>query len=137
MRAVTDGTLTGRCFCGEVCFEVSDTADFVCCCHCESCRRAAGGVYVAWATFSKASFRITRGDVLEHRSAPSVTRGLCARCGTALTYEHENRHGEIDVTLTSFDQPAAFAPKAHIWVEDKLPWVSIEDGLPQYQRTVV
>lgn len=109
---------------------------FSCFCHCESCRRAAGGVYVPWATFKRESFEITSGDMQLHYSAPQVARGLCSTCGTSLTYEHESRSGEIDVTLTSFDDPALFSPKAHIWVEDKLPWVSIDDGLPQYTRTV-
>ena len=74
--------------------------------------------------------------MLLHRSAPQVTRGLCSDCGTALTYEHERRAGEIDVTLASFDEPSRFSPQAHIWVEDKLPWISIDDGLPQFQKTV-
>jgi len=53
-----------------------------------------------------------------------------------LTYEHEDREGQVDVTLTSFDDPSGFSPSAHIWVEDKLPWVTIDDGLPQYPQTV-
>ena len=128
--------LTGQCFCGAVQFEVEGPPKFQCFCHCESCRRAAGGVYVPWATFSRSSFAITGGEMVLHHSDPQVTRGLCARCGTSLTYEHEEREGQIDVTLTSFDDPSYFSPSAHIWVEDKLPWVNIEDGLPQYPRTV-
>ena len=27
---------------------------------------------------------------------------------------------------------AALSPQAHIWVQDKLPWVQINDSLPQY-----
>jgi hypothetical protein len=54
-----------------------------------------------------------------------------------LTYEHEDRAGQIDVSLTSFDDPAEISPSAHIWVEDKLPWLIIDDGLPQYARWVV
>lgn len=91
---------------------------------------------MAWATFEKESFAVTSGSMLEHHSAPQVTRGLCSKCGTSLTYEHEDRDGEIDVTLTSFDDPSEISPAAHIWVEDKLPWVCIDDGLPQYPKTV-
>ena len=127
---------TGRCFCGAIHFEVNGVAQYACFCHCESCRRAAGGAFVPWATFAKDAFVVTKGALLLHHSAPDVTRGLCATCGSSLTYEHANRHGEIDVTLTSFDDPGAFEPVAHIWVADKLPWVEINDGLPQYQRTV-
>ena len=55
----------------------------------------------------------------------------------SLTYEHEVREGQIAVTLTSFDDPSGFSPSAHIWVEDKLPWVTINVGLPQYAQRVV
>lgn len=129
-------TYKGSCFCGDIRFEVAGPAKFACFCHCESCRRAAGGVYVAWATFARDSFVVTRGNMVEHHSTTPVTRGLCANCGTSLTYEHAARGGEIDVTLTSFDDPAGFSPAAHIWMEDRLPWVIIGDGLPQYARTV-
>ena len=133
---MSETTYSGRCFCGDLRFEIAGPAKFACFCHCESCRRAAGGVYVAWATFEKESFVVTMGNMLEHHSAPHVTRGLCSQCGTTLTYEHEDRRGEVDVTLTSFDDPSEISPAAHIWVEDKLPWVSIDDGLPRYARTV-
>lgn len=126
----------GRCFCGNIRFEVTGPARYACFCHCESCRRAAGGVYVPWATFDREAFVISNGEIFWHHSAPGVSRGLCSNCGTSLTYEHEDRAGEIDVTLTSFDEPSTFAPAAHIWVEDKLPWVSIDDGLPQFQKKV-
>jgi hypothetical protein len=115
-------------------FEVAGPAKYACFCHCESCRRAAGGAYVPWATFARTDFVVTSGHMALHHSAPQVTRGLCRNCGTSLTYEHAARAGDIDVTLTSFDDPAEFAPRAHIWVEDKLPWIYIEDGLPQFPK---
>ena len=126
---------SGRCFCGQVQFEVTGPAKFACFCHCESCRRAAGGVYVPWATFMKDGFVVTAGKVLYHQSSPKATRGLCSACGTSITYEHSDRQGQIDVSLTSFDDPSSFAPSAHIWVEDKLPWVVIGDDLPQFPQT--
>lgn len=117
-------------------FEVTGPAKYACFCHCESCRRAAGGVYVPWATFARDTFVVTSGNMAKHRSSPRATRGLCPKCGTSLTYEHADRIGEIDVTLTSFNEPSAFSPRSHIWVEDKLPWVNIDDELPQYAKTV-
>jgi hypothetical protein len=68
----------------------------------------------------------------ELNSSPKVRRGFCARCGSCLTYSHEARPAEIDVTLASLDEAAQLAPRMHVWVADKLPWVRIEDGLPQF-----
>ena len=51
-----------------------------------------------------------------------------------MTYRHEARASDIDVTLATLDDAAAFRPEMHIWVQDKLPWVAIADGLPQYEK---
>jgi hypothetical protein len=67
------------------------------------------------------------------RTSPEVERGFCDTCGTSLTYRHVKRRGEVDFTLVSLDDPTLLQPQAHIWVQDKLPWVEIADGLPQYQ----
>ncbi len=125
----------GGCFCGAVRYEVSGAPRVVCYCHCESCRRAAGSPVVAWATFGRSRFHVTRGSLAEFNSSPRVVRGFCARCGSCLTYSHEGRAAEIDVTLATLAAAAEFAPTMHVWVADKLPWVSIDDGLPQFAGT--
>jgi hypothetical protein len=38
------------------------------------------------------------------------------------------------VALATFDDRNAFAPTAHIWVSEKVDWVRIDDGLPQYPQ---
>ena len=122
----------GGCLCESTRFQVSGTATNRCFCHCRSCRRASGAPFVAWATFRAATFRITVGELAEHRSSEQVRRGFCASCGTALTYSHEARPGELDVALAALDDPSPVQPECHIWVSHKLPWVVPGDGLPQY-----
>ena len=122
----------GGCLCGAVRYEARGTASNLCYCHCNSCRRAAGAPLVPWATFARSAFRVTRGALAQYHSSPPVTRGFCAACGTSLTYAHAARPAEIDVTLATLDEPALLAPEAHVWVADKLPWVTISDGLPRY-----
>jgi hypothetical protein len=39
------------------------------------------------------------------------------------------------VTLTSLDQAASLSPTMHIWTADKLPWVQIDDALPQFAHS--
>jgi hypothetical protein len=38
----------------------------------------------------------------------------------------------IDVTIASLDDPAPFAPQKAIWLEDKLPWVKLDESLPSF-----
>jgi hypothetical protein len=87
---------------------------------------------VAWGTFQWSGFSVTRGSLAVHRSSERVERSFCAICGTALTYRHGARPDHIDVTLVSLDDPALTAPEAHIWTSHKLPWVTLNDGLPQF-----
>ena len=122
----------GGCLCGSVRYEVSGAASNLCYCHCSSCRRASGAPMVAWGTFARERFRLTRGELREFRSSAAVLRGFCAHCGSVLTYRHEARDTEIDVTLATLDEPAGLAPEMHVWVSEKLPWVPLADQLPQY-----
>jgi len=133
---VSGDAVTGRCFCGEVRVSVSGPESFACFCHCESCQRATGAPVVAWATYTRDSFSVTAGEMHWHHSSSGVTRGICSNCGTSLTYENEKRHGEIDVTVNCLDDPTAPTLKAHIWTEDKQPWLRLDDGLPVYTKNV-
>lgn len=122
----------GGCQCAAVRWRGHGPVANLCFCHCESCRRASGAPFVAWGTFRMDGFSIVRGTLAQRASSPQVRRGFCAACGTSLTYFHEGRPGEIDVTLASLDDPGRLVPERHLWVEDKLPWVTLADGLPQY-----
>jgi len=90
---------------------------------------------VPWGTFPVAQFAVTQGRMTCYESSAGVLRGFCGDCGTALTYTHARRPGEVDITLASLDDPEALPPAAHIWVADKLSWVTIADGLPQWPAT--
>lgn len=125
--------LSGGCLCGAIRYQATGSVLYLCYCHCESCRRAAGAAMVAWGTFLRRNFALTKGELNEFVSSPGVSRGFCAACGTSLTYHRDGRPQEIDVTLASLDDPALLKPNVHLWVRDKLPWVTIDDGLPQFE----
>jgi len=129
-------TIRGRCFCGAIRFEVTGPERYACFCYCESCQRAAGAPVVFWATYERASFKVLQGEVRWHHSSPGVTRGLCGECGSAISYEHERRRGDIDISVNCLDDPAAVQPRAHIWTEDKQPWMQIGGDLPVYEKNV-
>lgn len=128
--------VTGGCFCGAVRFEVAGPEKFACYCYCESCQHAAGAPVVAWATYPRSSFRVTQGALHLHRSSPGVVRGICNECGSSMTYQNTKRSGEIDITLNCLDDPAGPELKAHIWTEDKQPWMQIDDSLPVYKQNI-
>ena len=127
----------GGCMCGCVRYEGRGKVSNLCFCHCTSCRRAIGAPMVPRGTFAAEDFVIVRGRLAPYRSSAQVTRGFCADCGTSLTYRHDACSGDIDVTLSTLDDPLALVPEVHIWVEDKLPWVHINDGRAQFAQSRV
>lgn len=131
---MAEESFIGGCHCGEVRYCATGAARNICICHCLSCRRSAGAPFVAWATFLLKNFQITHGELRTHNSSSMVTRGHCERCGTSITYFNSGRDTEIDVSLTTLDEPSALTPRCHIWVEDKLPWILINDNLPQHEH---
>ena len=131
---MSDNNVKGGCFCGEVRFEVGGPEKFACYCHCRSCQEAAGAPVVAWATYARETFAVTRGEIHWHHSSPGVTRGICDNCGTSISYENSERPGDIDLTLPCLDDPSAPVLRAHIWMEDNQPWFAIGDDLPVFQQ---
>jgi hypothetical protein len=130
---VSEPTYAGRCLCGSVQYRASGPWRNLCICHCESCRHSTGASYVAWGTIGQEKLEMVNGQLSIVRSSTDVQRGFCAQCGTTLTYTHAARRDDVDVTLESLHDPSALAPRAHIWVRDKLTWVQINDGLPKYK----
>ena len=133
---MTASVYAGGCLCGAVRYEITGPVSNPCFCHCASCRRATGAPMVPWGTFARHALRVTRGCLSEYASSAQVWRGFCARCGTSLTYRHEARAAEIDVTLATLDDPMRPVPVMHVWVKDRLPWVEIGDSLPRHEAGV-
>jgi hypothetical protein len=126
--------LEGGCLCGGVRYRVSGKPRTSAICHCVSCRRASGAQSVAWLVFPSEAFSFVSGEPAEYRSSAEVSRTFCDTCGTSLTYRHDGNLDFIDVTTASLDLPDQFPPARHVWLEDKVSWESVNDGLPQFER---
>ena len=127
--------ITGGCLCGAVRFEVRGPPDTVGICHCRKCQRWTGTAFAVGVRFSRAQFRLTKGEPRFYRSSAIMQRGFCADCGSPLV-EYVATEKDADgvwLSLGNFDDPSAFTPEHHFGVESQLPWVLFEDGLPRYR----
>lgn len=124
------GRAMGGCLCGAVRYEIAAEPTHRTICHCRTCRHASAAPMVAWVTAPRAALRITSGAPREYASSPEVVRTFCKTCGTPLTYTHERRPDEVDVTTCSLDQPEAYAPTQHVWASHRLAWLSSVEELP-------
>jgi hypothetical protein len=117
--------ITGGCYCGEVRFSMSPEVRVRTNCHCGNCRRAAGAQAVAWITVKWSQFQWVKGTPRRYKTETGAWRTFCDRCGTSLTYEHNKRPDEIDITIGSLDHPEDFPPTKDVYPEERLPWVDL------------
>jgi hypothetical protein len=125
----------GGCLCGAVRYRVSGEPIAATLCHCRSCRRASGGVTVAWAVFEKAAFEWLEGEPREYSSSPGIYWRFCGTCGSLVGYRRDSRPGHIDVTSATLDEPDAFPPTVEIWVDDRIAWEALHPDLPKKLRS--
>ena len=126
--------MKGGCFCGDIRYEVGAATFHETVCHCSICRRTTGAPLVAWFTVPHSDFRLVEGMPTRFRSTEKGMRTFCPRCGTQLTFEHEDFPDEIDVTTCSLEEPERVPPKDHTRTSSKLSWVRLADGLPEYRE---
>ncbi len=124
----------GGCQCGAVRYRVTGPAVACTLCHCISCRRATGGVKVAWAVFEKSEVAVT-GSIDEYSSSPGIYWGHCPRCHSLVTYRRDTRPNHLDITTATLDQPDAFPPTVEIWVGERCGWEVLNPALEHKERS--
>jgi hypothetical protein len=129
---VSAAAYAGGCQCGQVRWRAAAEPINVRLCHCRNCQRATGGPYFARILFHAADVQ-REGETTRWASSPRLHRLSCARCGVPMFGDVQDGP-YLAVSLTTLDDPAALSPGSHIWVSEKLPWVRIDDGLPQFER---
>ena len=121
----------GGCLCGKVRFRVTAAALDSGYCHCRMCQRNSGAPVVAWTTFPSTGFAWIAGNAAAYPSSAHATRRFCASCGSYLVFSSTKSPQEVSVNTASFDNPEAFPPRKHIFVESRIPWFHTADELPE------
>ena len=132
---MSERTANGRCLCGTVRFEALGEPIWVGHCHCQSCRLNTASAVATFVAYRPEQVRFDDDQRTFHASSPGVRRGFCARCGTPVSYESERARNEIHLYVASLGQPEQFRPHFHVFYEEKIDWLEIEDDLPRHQRT--
>lgn len=123
----------GGCMCGKIRY-ISKSAPFASdYCHCDTCRRLSGAPITAWMDF-KSSEVTFYGEISEFQTSDKIYRGFCSSCGSRLTYRHIDHPDCITLTVTSLDNPEQVTPTYHIYTEERLHWLTVEDELPCYAK---
>jgi hypothetical protein len=123
-------TREGGCLCGAVRFKATGEPINVRVCHCRTCQKAMGSPFFARASFPQTALAV-EGETARYASSERLDRVFCKLCGTRLFAWRKNG-SSAGVALATLDDRNAFAPTEHSWVSEKMGWVKLEDGLPQY-----
>jgi hypothetical protein len=123
--------LTGRCFCGEVQFEVTGQPAAMGYCHCESCRTWSAGPVNAFSLWNPENLRITRGaqSIAGYAKTPQSNRKWCSKCGGHLFTDHP--HWKlVDIYVALLPQ-LKFEPGVHVHYQETV--LPMRDGKPKFK----
>lgn len=124
----------GGCLCGGLRYEFTAPLQDIAHCHCSTCRRSSGGIVTTWISVPLTSFRWLAGIPREYASSATCTRSFCPTCGAQLTLFTRLSPDSLDVTIATLDEPTLAPADRHIWVQSRLPWLHLDEHLPQEQQ---
>ena len=126
--------VTGGCLCGAVRYEASGQPVYIPYCYYKSCRRATGAPVVVRVVFPRENVGFTKGERKVYQSSPGVQRAFCAQCGTPLTWEGKwGGITRIEIYISTLDDPEAFVPDRHTFLDQGIGWFRISDDLPRHR----
>src|SRR6266850_35183 len=120
----------GGCLCGAIRFLATGQPKGVAWCHCQSCRKHSGAPVSVFVAFDRTAYTVIKGEITKFNSSPGRWRGFCARCGSTLTCEGEPLPTETHFHVGAFDRAAQLQPTRHIFPEERLPWLHVDDAMP-------
>jgi hypothetical protein len=122
----------GGCLCGKVRFRVAVPKVDSGYCHCRLCQKNSGAPVVAWVTFPTSGFAWTADEPGTYQSTLQARRQFCANCGSYMVFLSDRFPNEVSVNTASFDDPEAFPPEMHIFINARISWLHINDDLPRH-----
>ncbi len=129
-----DNTHSGSCLCGAVRFKTRGALRGVIYCHCSQCRKQSGHFYAA-TNVANADITIMGAESITWYEASSFARrGFCKTCGSLLFWKPQDDE-YVSVLAGLFDKPTGLQGQCHIFVGDKGDYYTIDDGLPQFEKS--
>jgi len=129
-------TLTGRCMCGAVTYNITEKPMVEGLCHCDRCRPQSGSAF-STVIFVHRSAVTTTGETADFEDAGSsglkVSRRYCPRCGSPLFTVPDVTPDLMMVKAGGIDSNEWFHPIWELFVGRRRPWVAPVPGAAQFE----
>jgi hypothetical protein len=131
-------SVTGRCLCGAVRYEVRGPLRDVLICHCQECRRWHGHVCAAASARRVDLVLLEEGGLRWIKSPNSdagARRGFCGECGSSLFWDPPGEE-TISIAAGTLDPPTGLRIIGHWYTSQASDYYDIpDDGMPHYERS--
>jgi hypothetical protein len=129
--------IAGGCLCRAVRFEIgADGPLGARYCWCRVCQYLGAGTGAVSALFRKEDVAVSgplTDYVCQADSGATMRRRFCARCGTQVFTEADERPQFILVRAGALDDPNLAAPSATIWTKSAPVWACLDPDLPRIE----
>lgn len=130
--------LTGRCYCGDIEYEVDGDPVVKVQCHCRECQYLSGGGPNYTIGMPAGGFKYTRGKPQEFSRTDidsAVTREFCPRCGTQILTRAPALPDTVLIKVGTLDNVEAFGgPEVAIFTVDIQSFHHLPEELPAFER---
>jgi hypothetical protein len=132
-------SVVATCTCGDFRFTSESQPIVQLTCHCFQCRQVSKEPSSNFAFFKLAESKVEGKTVVHSFTADSGTKTIresCATCGEMLLDRTEGFPQIIGVVADLIQPPYSFQARCHVWVESKLPEVTVPEGVKAFARNM-
>ena len=127
----------GRCLCGAIAYEAEVQEGSITVCHCNDCQTHSGSAFRANISAPAAGFRLLSGTprtyVKTAASGAKRVLAFCENCGTPLYACATEAPTAYSLRIGTLSQRHELGkPGRQIWVERRLPWTVLADGVETF-----
>ncbi len=90
---------------------------------------------MTWTSVPSGQLKIIEGDSLlkKYESSPKIYWMSCDHCNSSLFQTTHTSPDRTYVNVASLTDPLDRVPDSHVSIEEKVRWITINDGLPQFK----
>ncbi|TKB46354.1 GFA family protein [Thalassotalea mangrovi] len=131
----------GSCLCGNIHYQFTRFDNEIAHCHCRMCRKFHGAAFSTFVPVARTDLTWKTGAkcLATYQASNGTKRQFCVNCGSSLTFQSANDNNTLEIALATLDMDDSSltplpVPDAHVHVDSKVEWYTINDELPQYRK---